>query len=96
MNIPFLDGGVPDSTSYSVYIPQLVRCAPLSGQVDDFNTRNKVFTAKLLEQGYRYHKLPKAFSKLNRRHIDIVSKYSVELKTLLLPFRTCILWRLYT
>ena len=50
----------------------------------DFNTRNKVLTAKLLRQGYRYHKLRKAFSKFYRRHFDIVSKYNVGLKTLLL------------
>ena len=49
-----------------------------------FNTRNKVLTAKLLRQGYRYHKLRKAFSKFYRRHFDIVSKYNVGLKTLLL------------
>ena len=33
----------------------------VSSHVDDFNTRNKVLTAKLLRQGYRYHKLRKAF-----------------------------------
>ena len=32
----------------------------------------------------RYHKLRKAFSKFYRRHFDIVSKYNVGLKTLLL------------
>ena len=47
-------------------------------------TRNKVLTAKLLRQGYRYHKIRKAFSKFCRRHFDIVSKYNVGLKTLLL------------
>ena len=36
--------------------------------------RSKVLTAKLLSQGYRYHKLRKAFSKFYRRHFDIVSK----------------------
>ena len=41
-------------------------------------------TAKLLRQGYRYHKLLKAFSKVYRRHFDIVSKYNVGSKTLLL------------
>ena len=46
--------------------------------------RNKVLTAKLLKQRYRYHKLRKAFSKFYRRHFDIVSKYNVGLKTLLL------------
>ena len=56
----------------------------MSSHVDDFNTRNKVLTVKLLRQGYRYHKLRKAFSKFYRRHFDIVSKYNVGLKTLLL------------
>ena len=76
MNFPFLD--VPRSTSYGVYISQLIRF------VDDFNTRNTVLTAKLLKQGYRYNKIRKAFSKFYRWHFDIVSKYGVRLKTLLL------------
>ena len=84
VNFPFLDGDVPRSASYGVYISQLIRFARVSSHVDDFNTRNKVLTAKLLRQGYRYHKLRKAFSKFFRRHFDIVSKYNVGLKTLLL------------
>ena len=84
VNFPFLDGDVPHSASYGVYISQLIRFARVSSHVDDFNTRNKVLTAKLLRQGYRYHKLRKAFSKFYRRHFDIVSKYNVGLKTLLL------------
>ena len=65
-------------------VRQLIRFARVSSHVDDFNARNKVLTAKLLRQGYRYHKLRKAFSKFYRRHFDIVSKYNVGLKTLLL------------
>ena len=49
----------------------------------DFNARNKSLTAKLLQQGYRYHKLRKTFSKFYRRHYELVSKFSVGLKTLL-------------
>ena len=60
---PFLDGDIPRSTSYGVYISQLIRFARVSSHVDDFNTRNKVLTAKLLRQGYGYHKIRKAFSK---------------------------------
>ena len=48
VNFPFLDGDVPRSTSYGVYISQLIRFARVSSHVDDFNTRNKVLTAKLL------------------------------------------------
>ena len=84
MNFPFLDGDVPRSTSYGVYISQLIRFARVSSHVDDFNTRNKVLTAKLIRQGYRYHKIRKAFSKFYWRHFDIVSKYNVGLKRLLL------------
>ena len=61
VNFPFLDGNVPCRPSYGVYISQLIRFARVCSHVDDFNTRNKCLTAKLLKQGYRYHKLRKAF-----------------------------------
>ena len=35
---PFLDGDVPCSTSYGVYISQLIRFARASGHIVDFNT----------------------------------------------------------
>ena len=54
--------GAPYTPSYGVYISQLIRFARVCSHVDDFNTRNKCLTAKLLKQGYRYHKLRKAFS----------------------------------
>ena len=54
VTFPFLDGDV----------------ARVSSHVDDINTCNKVLTAKLLKQGYRYHKLHKAFSKFYWRHFD--------------------------
>ena len=44
VNFPFLDGDVPRSTSYGVYISQLIRFARVSSHVDDFNTRNKAVT----------------------------------------------------
>ena len=81
---PFLDVDVPCSTCYDVYISELIRFARVSCHVDDLNTRNKTLTAKLLRQGYRYHKLRKVFSKFYRRHFDLVSKYNVGLKTLFL------------
>ena len=86
VNFPFLDVDVPRSTSYGVYISQLIRFVRVSSYVVDFNTRNKVLTTKLLRQGYtrRYHKIREGFSKFYRRHFDLVSKYNVGLKTLLL------------
>ena len=82
-NFPLLDGNVSRRPSYGVYIYQLIRFARLCTQVEDFNARNKYVTAKLLKQGYRYHKLRKAFSKLYRRHYELISKFNVGLKSLL-------------
>ena len=48
-----------------------------------FHLCNKLLTAKLLNQDYRYHKLLKALSKFYRRHSDLVSKFNVGLKSLL-------------
>ena len=67
---PYFEGMVNQ-----IYPPEL--------HVTDFNARNKCLTAKLLQQGYRYHKLRKTFSKFYRRHYELISKYNVGLKTLL-------------
>ena len=83
VNFPFLDDDVPRRPSYGVYISQRFRFARVCSHVDDFNTRNKCLTAKLLKQGYRYHKLRKACSKFYRRHNELVSKFNVGLKSLL-------------
>ena len=81
VNFPFLDGDVPRSTSYGVYISELIRFARASSIVADFNTRNKLLTQKLLKQGYRYHKLRKTFSKFYRRYYDLISKFQVGLQS---------------
>ena len=83
VNFPFLDGDVPRRASYGVYISQLIRFARVCNHVTDFNARNKSLTAKLLQQGYRYHKLRKTFSKFYHRHYELISKYNVGLKRLL-------------
>ena len=51
VNFPLLDGDVPRSTSYGVYISQLIRFDRVSRHVADFNARNKSLTAKLLKIG---------------------------------------------
>ena len=79
-NFPLLDGDVPRSTSYGVYISQLIRFARASSYITDFNTRNKLLTQKLLKQGYQYHKLRKTFSKFYTRYYDLTSKFQVGLK----------------
>ena len=77
INFPFLDGDVPRSPSYGVYISQLIRFARVCSNVDDLNNRNLFLTAKLLKQGYRYHKIRKAFSKFYHRYSELIVKYNI-------------------
>ena len=78
-----LDCDVPRSTSYGVYISQLICFARASCHVAEFNTRNKLLTQKLLKQGYRNHELRNTFSKFYRRYYDLISEYNIGLKSLL-------------
>ena len=66
-----------------VYIFQLIWFAGVCSNVDDFNNGNLFLTAKLLKQGYRNHKIRKAFSKFYHRHSEIIVKYNTGFKTLL-------------
>ena len=56
VNFQFLDGDVPHSSFYGVYISQLIRFARVCSNVNDFNNINSFLTDKLLKQSYRYHK----------------------------------------
>ena len=49
---PFLDGDVPRSPFYGVYISQLIHFLRECSNVDNFNNRNQFLTSKLLKQGY--------------------------------------------
>ena len=83
VNFPFLVGDVPRRASFGVYNLQLIRFDRVCNHVADFNARNKCLTAKHLQQGYRYHKLLKTFSKFYSKHFELISKFNVGLKTLL-------------
>ena len=69
---------VPRRPFYGVYIFQLICFARASSHVNDFNNCNRFLTAKLLKQGYRYHKLRKAFSKFYHRIDKKISCQSEE------------------
>ena len=83
VNFPFLDGDVPLAPSYGVYISQLVRYARVCCDVFDFNERNLCITGKLLNQGYRYHKLLKTFTKFFHRYKDLVLKFGCTCRKLI-------------
>ena len=89
VNFLFLDGDVPQRPSYGVHISQLIRFARASSHVIDFNNRYKFLTAKTLKQGYRYHKLCKAFSKFYHKNFELIEKYHVSLKKKLMQQVIC-------
>ena len=83
VNSPLLDGDVPRSPTYGVYIFQLISFARVCSNIEGFNNKNLFLTAKLLKQGYRFHKIRKAFSKLYNRHLELIYRYNIGLKALL-------------
>ena len=62
---------------------ECIRFARASSHAADLNTRNILLTQKLLKQGYRYHKFRKTFSKFYRLYYDLISKFSIGLKSIL-------------
>ena len=61
VNFPFLDGDVPRSTSYGVYISQLIRFARASSHVADFNTRNNCLLGNFLNKAIGIINFTKSF-----------------------------------
>ena len=79
----FLDGDVPRSPSCGVYISQLIHFVGVCSGVDDFGGGNLFLAAKLLKQGYGYHKIRQVFSGFYHRHSGLVIEYNIVLKILL-------------
>ena len=75
VNFPWLSGYVPMLPSYGIYISLLVRFARCCTCVLDFHSKNLQITSKLLTQGYRYHKLRKAFGIFFRSYSQLLSKF---------------------
>ena len=88
LNLPLPLGAWDGIRYFIVALPEpsinyFIIFARVCSHVEDLNARNKCLTAKLIKQGYRYHKLRKAFSKFYRRHYELISKFNVGLKSLL-------------
>ena len=57
VNFPFLDGDVPHSPSYGVYVSQPIRLQECVLMLMTSTTGTYFLTTKVLKQGYRYHKI---------------------------------------
>ena len=79
VSFPFLDGDIPRPLPM-VYIFLnlfvLLECVLMLTT----STTETFLTAKLLKQGYRYHKIRKVFSKFYHRHSELIDKYNIGLK----------------
>ena len=53
VNFPFLSSNIPSAPAYGVYVLQLIRYARACSNCQYFMGRGKVFTTKLLSQGYK-------------------------------------------
>ena len=84
-----LDGDVPLAPSYGVYISKLVWFAHVCTEVSDFNDCNLHLTGNFLQQGYRYHKLLKAFTKCFNHYKDLIQKCDE-------GYQTYVLWKHHT
>ena len=84
VNFPFLNGDIPRSTSYRVYISQLILFARASSHVADFNTRKYCEFRNLINKVISIINFAKRFSNLYRRNFDLISKFQVGLKSHLL------------
>ena len=51
LNFPVLDGDIPRTTSYGIYISLFIRFARVFSHLTDFNARNKCLTAKHFNKG---------------------------------------------
>ena len=61
----FLDGDVPSSPTYGIYISRHICFVRVCSNVGDFKKRNQFLASKLLKQGYRYPNFVKLFSKFD-------------------------------
>ena len=59
---------------------QLVRIGRICDNYEDYVSRNRLVTTRLIKQGFRYSKLCRCFKKFSRRHNNIFNKYGKCLK----------------
>ena len=101
VNFPFLDGDVPRSTSYGVYISQLIRFARASSYVADFNTRKKLLLRNFLNKAIGIINFAKLFQNfiddtmiwfLNSK-LDLNYSCAKDFRNLISMVTWCINWR---
>ena len=76
VNFPHLSSNIPSGPAYGVYISQLVCIGRICSDYSDFALRHYKLTERLINQGYRYSSLCRAFHKCAKKHLQIITKYN--------------------
>ena len=77
VNFPYLCSNIPKSPAYGVYVSQLIRYARASSLYEDFISRSRLLTSKLLKQGYTRNRLIATLKKFYGRHNNLVNKFDM-------------------
>ena len=75
VNFPVLSGNIPQSSSYGVFIGELVRYARSCTYLEHFKERTILLLQKLLKQFFTLKKLKKSWFKFCNSHIFLIQKY---------------------
>ena len=80
VNFPCLSGNIPTRQSYSVFLAQLIRYCRGCQYAQDFHSRTKILTLKLLKQCFLLPQLQRTYSKFLDKYLPILLKYGTSLK----------------
>jgi hypothetical protein len=78
-----LCSNIPLSPAYGVYISQLIRYTMACSTYDQFLSRSRLLTEKLMLQGFLQSRLMSAFHKFYGRYNDLIYNYTLSLSHML-------------
>ena len=81
-NYPDLHGNVPITSSYGVFMSQLVRFCDINQQVKSFISDVKLMTNKFLKQGFVAEHLRTQYLKFCDKYLSKWAKYGVDISSL--------------
>ena len=78
-NYPHLNGNIPYSAAYGVYMSQLVRFCDINSDAKSFSKDVKAMSKKFLNQGFDKKGLSNTFSKFRTKYLYKWSKYGIDI-----------------
>ena len=81
VNYPYMCSNIPSKPTYGVYVSQLVRLSRICDNFSSFVDRHQILTERLIKQGFWYTQLCRYFKKFARRHVMLLEKYAVSIKS---------------